>query len=137
MPKVLDLSGLACPLPVIRTKEALEAEAAESLVVVVDNEAARDNVTRFAESRGCRVDVAAVGSCYHLTVEPPAGEAAAVCVPLAAPAPAPRTTVVVFASEHMGEGDPVLGAVLMRAFLSPWYRWNCPRNCCFTTGACS
>jgi TusA-related sulfurtransferase len=24
MPKILDLTGLACPLPVIRTKEALE-----------------------------------------------------------------------------------------------------------------
>ena len=24
MPKILDFSGLACPLPVIRTKEALE-----------------------------------------------------------------------------------------------------------------
>jgi tRNA 2-thiouridine synthesizing protein A len=131
MPKILDLSGLACPLPVIRTKEALEGGEAESLVVVVDNEAARDNVTRFAESRDCRVDVAAVGSCYHLTINPPAGESGSVCLPLAAPAPAPRTTVVVFASEHMGEGDPALGAVLMRAFLQSLVQMELPQKLLF------
>ena len=88
MAKILDLSGLACPLPVVRTKEALETEGDQGLIVVVDNIAARDNVTRFAESRGCKVEVAAAGDCYHLTIQPPAGGTPSSCIfPDAAPEP--------------------------------------------------
>jgi selenium metabolism protein YedF len=115
MPKIIDLSGLACPLPVIRTKEALEAGESEEFVVVVDNDAARDNVSRFAQSRGCTVSVAAAGNCFHLTIQPPAGQPGQGCLFPGAASP-PPTTVVVFASDRMGEGDPELGAILMRAF---------------------
>ncbi len=131
MPRILDFSGLACPLPVIRTKEALEEGEADILLVVVDNQAARDNVTRFAEGRGCHVSAAQVGSCYHLTINPPAGGAAAACVPMAATAPAPRNTVVVFSSDRMGEGDPELGGVLMRAFIQSMVQMEVPQKMLF------
>ena len=130
MSKILDLSGLACPLPVIRTKEALEGGETEEFVVVVDNEAARDNVSRFAQSRGCTVSVAAAGKCFHLTVQPPAGQAAGTCV-FPEAAPAPQTTVVVFASDRMGEGDPELGAILMRAFCQTVVQLEAPRKLLF------
>ncbi len=130
MPKILDLAGLACPLPVIRTKEALEAGETAEFIVVVDNEAARDNVSRFAQSRGCTVSVAAAGHCFHLTVQPPAGRPGEGCVFPGAAAPA-QTTVVVFASDRMGEGDPELGAVLMRAFCQTVVQLEAPRKLLF------
>jgi len=130
MAKILDLTGLACPLPVVRTKEALEGEGDRHLIVMVDNIAARDNVTRFAESRGCKVEVAAAGNCYHLTIQAPAGGVAASCVsPL--PAPAPLGAVVVFASDRMGEGDTELGAILMRAFCQTLVQMEVPRKLLF------
>ena len=130
MAKILDLTGLACPLPVVRTKEALESESGQSLIVMVDNLAARDNVTRFAESRGCQVEVAAAGGCYHLTIQPPAGGVAESCVsPVAAPAP--LGTVVVFASDRMGEGDSGLGAILMRAFCQTLVQMEVPKKLLF------
>lgn len=128
MPEILDLSGLACPQPLLRTKEALETKGPQELLVVVDNEAARDNVSRFAQSRGCTVTVAAAGNCYHLTIRPPAGEAAQSCV---FPAPAAVTTAVVFASDHMGEGDPALGDILMRAFLQSLVQMEVPQKLLF------
>lgn len=130
MAKILDLTGLACPLPVVRTKEALETEGDRSLIVMVDNIAARDNVTRFAESRGCKVEVSAAGGCYHLTIQPPAGGVAESCVsPMAAPAT--LGTVVVFASDLMGEGDPKLGAILMRAFGQTLVQMEVPQKLLF------
>ena len=130
MAKILDLSGQACPLPVIRTKEALEAGESGEFIVVVDNEAARDNVSRFAQGRGCTVAVAQAGPCYHLTIKPPAGQPAGTCVfPEAAPAPA--TTVVVFASDKMGDGDPELGAILMRAFCATIAQLEKPQKLLF------
>lgn len=130
MTKMLDLSGLACPLPVIRTKEALEGGESQEFVVVVDNDAARDNVSRFAQSRGCTVAVAAAGSCFHLTIKPPAGQAAGACV-FPEAAPAPQTAVVVFASDRMGEGDPELGAILMRAFCATIVQLPAPQKLLF------
>ncbi len=130
MAKIIDLSGLACPLPVIRTKEALEGGETEQFVVVVDNDAARDNVSRFAQSRGCTVAVAQAGACYHLTIKPPAGQPAGTCV-FPEAAPAPRTTVVVFASDHMGEGDLELGAILMRAFCATVVQLEAPQKLLF------
>jgi len=127
--KILDFSGLACPLPVIRTKEALDAAGAEPLVVVVDNAAARDNVTRFVQSRGCSVSVAEAGACFHLTIQPPSGAAAETCV-LPGPAAAP-TRVVVFASDRMGEGDPALGEILIRAFLQSLVQMEVPQKLLF------
>jgi len=130
MAKIIDLSGLACPLPVIRTKEALEGGETEEFVVVVDNDDARDNVSRFAQSRGCTVAVAQAGACYHLTIKPPAGQPAGTCV-FPGAAPAPRTTVVVFASDRMGEGDPELGAILMRAFCATVVQLEAPQKLLF------
>ena len=130
MPKILDLSGLACPLPVIRTKEALEGGQSAAFIVVVDNEAARDNVSRFAQSRGCTVSVAAAGSCYHLTLKPPAGQPGEGCL-FPGTSPAPQSTVVVFASDLMGEGDPELGAILMRAFCQTVVQLEAPQKLLF------
>ena len=130
MAKIIDLSGLACPLPVVRTKEALEGGETEEFIVVVDHEAARDNVSRFAQSRGCTVSVAQSGSCYHLTISPPAGQARETCF-FPGVAPASRSTVVVFSSDHMGEGDPELGAILMRAFCQTIVQVEAPQKLLF------
>jgi len=130
MAKILDLTGLACPLPVVRTKEALDAEGNRHLLVMVDNIAARDNVTRFAESRGCRVEVAAASGCYHLTIRPPAGGTSSTCI-FPDAAPEPLGCVVVFASDRMGEGEPGLGAILMRAFCQTLVQMEAPRKLLF------
>jgi selenium metabolism protein YedF len=130
MTKILDLTGLACPLPVVRTKEALETAGGRHLIVMVDNIAARDNVTRFAESRGCEVSVAAASGCYQLTIQAPAGGVAESCVSATA-AQTPLGTVVVFASNCMGEGDPELGAVLIRAFCQTLVQMEVPQKLLF------
>ena len=41
------------------------------------------------------------------------------------------TTVVVFASDRMGEGDPELGAILMRAFCQTMVQMETPKKLLF------
>ena len=53
----LDCRGLACPGPVLRCKKCVEADAPQTLTVAVDNEAARENVSRFLSMRGYVVTV--------------------------------------------------------------------------------
>ncbi|PIE68915.1 MAG: sulfurtransferase-like selenium metabolism protein YedF [Deltaproteobacteria bacterium] len=44
--------GLPCPQPVLQCRQAIEDDPDTLLVVSVDNEAAKENVTRFLESKG-------------------------------------------------------------------------------------
>lgn len=52
----VDARGLSCPEPVIRTKRAIE-ENAKEITVMVDNNVAKENVTRALESQGYRVNI--------------------------------------------------------------------------------
>ncbi len=112
--RTLDLRGLSCPLPVIRTKEALDG-ATSPIEVIVDNEGSMTNVTRFAQSQGAEVTLRRDGNDYRLTIRPVAGAVATEPPPIACSIT--KSLVVYVSSEHMGQGDDALGAVLMEAFL--------------------
>ena len=51
----VDARGCSCPQPVLMTKKALEKES--SFEVLVDNNTAKNNILRFAQSQGCKASV--------------------------------------------------------------------------------
>jgi tRNA 2-thiouridine synthesizing protein A len=53
----IDVKGLGCPTPVIKTKQAMDKNPSEILTVLVDNDAARENVSRLAVSKKYSVKV--------------------------------------------------------------------------------
>ena len=56
MERKIDCKGMACPLPVVNAKKAAEQlHAGDVLTVLVDNEIAVQNLTRFAEHKGFAV----------------------------------------------------------------------------------
>ena len=56
MEKIIDCRRLACPLPVVNAKKAAEAMSlGDVLTVLVDNEIAVQNLSRFAEHKGVGV----------------------------------------------------------------------------------
>lgn len=114
--KTVDCRGLACPQPVINTKNALQ-EATGPIRVLVDNEASYTNVRRFAESQGAKVEVAEQGGEFQLTIEPGHHEPAGEEPPIVCSTTAARNMVVYVSSEGMGRGDDELGGVLLEAFL--------------------
>ncbi|MBU8848509.1 MAG: sulfurtransferase-like selenium metabolism protein YedF [Desulfobacterales bacterium] len=57
MTKKIDCRKLECPAPVLKTKEVLEQEAAVEIDIMVDNDAAVENVTRFLNFQGFEVSV--------------------------------------------------------------------------------
>lgn len=64
---MVDARGLACPIPVLMTQKEL-AKGADSVEVMVDNFAARENVTRLAESKGYTVAVKEENGEFALTL---------------------------------------------------------------------
>ena len=71
MLKEIDCRGLACPIPALKTKKALEAIASGQILTIVDNNAAKENVTRLADFMGCEVNLEKKGADFHLTITKP------------------------------------------------------------------
>lgn len=49
MNKTLDLRGYSCPIPLLRTRDALMT--CDDLTVLIDEPAARENILKFAASQ--------------------------------------------------------------------------------------
>ena len=63
----LDARGLSCPEPVIMIRKAMMSNAA-AYEIVVDNPASRENVTRYAEHQGYKVDCMEKDGEYTLSI---------------------------------------------------------------------
>jgi selenium metabolism protein YedF len=112
----IDCRGLACPAPVLKTKELIEQEQPENLVVTVDNEAAKENVTRFMEHQGFVVSTRADGSDFEVSGRAQ-GSAKPGPVKAVEPEELKQKIMVMVGTDRMGYGDDVLGLKLMISFL--------------------
>ncbi len=54
--KTIDARGLSCPVPVVLTKKAVEQNPSV-LQVIVDNVAAKENVSRYATAMGYNIKI--------------------------------------------------------------------------------
>lgn len=121
MMRIVDNRGLPCPQPVINTRKALK-ETGGPVVSIVDNEAARENVTRFARSQGYEVEAVQDGGIWRLTITPPGGGGQGVHVEHASPTGCgdeanEGARVILVGTDRLGRGSDELGSVLMRSFL--------------------
>ena len=55
MAKTIDARGLSCPQPVLMTLEEIKAGKEDEIIVIVDNDASKENVSRAAVHRGWTV----------------------------------------------------------------------------------
>lgn len=118
--KIVNATGLACPQPVVLARQAVETN--EKVKVIVDNDAALENVQRLGAKLGCEVasETKAGGSIFEITLTRKAGApfpTQDVPVSCEASAPAAGPFVIVCAEDKMGRGNDELGSVLMRAFM--------------------
>lgn len=67
----IDARGLSCPIPVTKTKQAMEKNPKEEIVILVDSNVAKENVTRLAESKKYSVNIQTFNSDeYKLILKP-------------------------------------------------------------------
>jgi selenium metabolism protein YedF len=117
MSKELDCRGLACPAPVLQTKQLLEREDLSEIKVLVDNQAAKENVLRFLGAQKFEVSSEQKGSEFHLTAR--REEKTRTFEPASPPEPAleKQKVMVMIATDRMGFGDDALGKKLIISFI--------------------
>jgi selenium metabolism protein YedF len=116
---MLDYRKLACPQPVIRTKYALEAQAQESIEVLVDNAAASKNVGRFLAGQGYSIQIVVQGADYMVSGQRQPGQPVQSLPPevFTCATDGEQRILVFVRSNTLGQGDDALGAGLMKNFL--------------------
>ncbi len=67
----VDVRGFPCPIPVVKTKKAIEGNPGEKIAVLVDSKVSRENVSRLAESQGYSIEVEEIGDDFRLSLSPP------------------------------------------------------------------
>jgi selenium metabolism protein YedF len=114
--KNIDARGLACPGPVVKTKEIIEKEHPPVLNVIVDNKAASENVRRFFESRRYEVSIHQEVNDFHVSGRYKGGSQCeeTACGTIKTDL---KKIMVMITSNRMGHGDDELGEKLMVSFL--------------------
>ncbi|MGI6229353.1 MAG: sulfurtransferase-like selenium metabolism protein YedF [Tractidigestivibacter sp.] len=117
----VDAMGKACPIPVVMTLKAIKGmESAGTVVTLVDNGTAVQNLQKLAADRGLSATVETKGdNSYEVSIAVPEGLTVssdeidnATCL-----VPQKKNVVVQISSDAMGSGDDKLGRQLMKAFI--------------------
>jgi TusA-related sulfurtransferase len=123
---ILDCKGEPCPNPVLRCKQVLDAQSPQNMQVVVDNDAAKENVSRFLVSKGMRIDdMRKEGGLWTISASKASGgsqDADSTSAPQpstgACPVCAPKILVFI-TRDVIGQGDDTLGGVRLATASNP------------------
>ena len=120
MSKTLDARGLACPAPVLMTKDAVEKDNLSVVEVIVDNEAAKENVSRFLGSRHFSVTAARDENEYKIFAQRQGGHPKNISKADITPKVASdkkQKIMVLISTDRLGFGDDELGKKLIISFV--------------------
>ncbi len=111
MTTTIDARNTPCSQPVVLAREALEK--AHDVTVIVDNEVAKENVSRFGKSLGASVSIKEEVGNIYITLKM---ESSATLVDDGPPIA--TDTVILIVSDILGRGkNTSLGSLLMQSFL--------------------
>lgn len=123
----IDARGQACPQPVLLTKQVVDAQLPSRLTVLVDNEAAVENVSRFLGTRGYETTTSGQGDAFTVSAveklksgdrnDPSEKDESVPAVSGSDDTEPGQKILVVIASDRMGFGDDELGQKLMISFI--------------------
>jgi selenium metabolism protein YedF len=106
----IDARGLACPLPVVKTKKALEEIDEGDITVIIERPEGSQNVQRFADSQNCSYEVEEKDGLFHIHIHKGKTESNET--------EKSGSNVVLVTSDRLGTGSEELGKILMKAFLN-------------------
>jgi TusA-related sulfurtransferase len=69
MSEVVDARGLSCPQPVLMTMDKIKQLGKGELLVLVDTQASRENVSRAAKAKGWEIkEIQEEGDDFHIHI---------------------------------------------------------------------
>lgn len=112
MEKIVDARGKSCPVPVIMTKKEIDKLSSGIIRTIVDNEVAKENVSKLVKNLG-----------YEYSIDEKNSEEFHIIVKLDENAVIEETSdefkdmVLGFSKDIMGSGDRKLGEILIKSYI--------------------
>ncbi|MTI65016.1 MAG: sulfurtransferase-like selenium metabolism protein YedF [Firmicutes bacterium] len=118
MKKEVDARNVACPKPVIMTKKALDSMAEGTVTTIVDNEVAKENVSKLAKGSNfrCKVEKTKDGNFLINITKGINTEGEEETTNICTPDTFSDMTIAI-TSDKMGKGKDELGNILMKGFI--------------------
>ena len=66
----VDARGYSCPIPVVKTKKAIEENPNQSIMVFVESDVSRENITRLSQGKGYSIDTESIEDGFKLNLNP-------------------------------------------------------------------
>ena len=134
---IIDCKGLACPMPVIRTKKYFDLEDSKEALVIVDNEVAKNNILRLAKGINLNSSFIEEEGLYKIQLS--RGEIKDVKVSNANEGldniSVPSAPTILVATNILGNGDDRLGETLMKVYINTLVESEIlPENLIFING---
>ena len=117
MTRELNCRGLTCPEPVLQLKELFAKGIPATVAVIVDNEAARENVSRFLAHQQFEVTVELCGADFRVVGSAGEGGCEIMSSEALVEHQASKRIMVLVGTDRLGHGDDTLGANLLLNFL--------------------
>jgi selenium metabolism protein YedF len=107
--KIIDARGLACPEPVVMTKNALDNNGVHEVTTIVDSKIALENVSRMVKTLSLESMIEEQDGNFYINITKedmhPDKDTLS------------GSTVVLISSNVLGQGDDKLGSILMKSFM--------------------
>ncbi|MCI6692130.1 MULTISPECIES: sulfurtransferase-like selenium metabolism protein YedF [unclassified Clostridium] len=135
--EIIDCKGLACPMPVIKTKKYFDLEDSKEALVIVDNEVAKNNILRLAKGINLNSSFIEEEGIYKIQLS--RGEIKDVQVSKINEAldniSVPSAPTILVATNLLGNGDDKLGETLMKVYINTLAESEIlPKNLMFING---
>jgi selenium metabolism protein YedF len=120
--RIVDTKGQLCPAPLIAAKKALkETAAGESFIVLTDNQTSFNNLSHFLKDNKADFQVSETEGIWTLTITKNSGDISPALQEDYCTSPITHfekgNYIIVVTSDKMGEGDEVLGHLLIGNFI--------------------
>ena len=116
MRKEIDARGENCPKPFIMTKKALDDGEARTIVTIVDNEIAKENVCKLVKSQDLNYTVKEKDNDFYIEIEKNEGTDGKKASEDSVVSNL-KDRVVAFTKDKLGEGNDELGKVLIKGYI--------------------
>lgn len=110
MENIIDCKGLKCPQPVINTKKYFDSIEEGIATIVVDNEIAKNNIFKFAQSNGFNSEASEKDGFYHIQITKESCSCKEINFDK-------KKLIIVIGNDKLGLGDDVLGTTLMKSYM--------------------
>jgi selenium metabolism protein YedF len=110
MNNIIDCRGLKCPQPVINTKKHFDAIENGEALIIVDNEVAKNNVSKLAQNSGFKYEVLEKEGLYEINIKKEVSGCEIIDSKL-------KKFIIVVSTDKLGLGNDELGTLLMKSYM--------------------